>query len=538
MNNKKTAKILVLILTLVLLIGSAVCVIASAEDDKTPEIISQNIAYDEVFALMYAVDAATVNAAPVTLDLYYDDPATGAEIKKSYTAAEPTTIRINGNETSAYVFTTEGVAAKYLTDDFYVQATDAAGAVSEVERYSVLEYCLQRLYGGPSITEGQKLLYESVIDLASYSQRVLINEKNGDTDTTNDVPLANTYSLVTVSGGVILEAEGDTDGYSHGIYPQGTKIYPYAEGTVNPWAVTTYDAEGNKTTVNVENGGEFTTSGVYTEISERVPTPGEYYATYGGLGYDDITYIKAYEISGSINRATYQVQDPNTESAYTDARDYIVLYDDNGNNVMKFATKENEQNAKASIYIFDTHEREGNCLVFETKIKVDIDKTTATTVAALDVPQVAYFQIANATPNGGSAPSSDAGVASSGFVRIYAKIGDDGELHYYMNHTNYATDANICNADAELTAGWHTFTAEMYENGWVKCYVDGVFVGESKCISNADLNGSGSNGFLFSNANSIKIQFANSSIGGDIDNSSIYFDNTFLSRVDKDYVAE
>ena len=146
-----------------------------------------------------------------------------------------------------------------------------------------------------------------------------------------------------------------------------------------------------------------------------------------------------------------------------------------------------------------------------------------------------YFQVATATPNNGSAPGADAGVASSGFARIYAKADDEGELHYYINHTNYKTDANACSTDSEITEGWHSFTVEMYENGWVKTYVDGKLVGTSKCISNADLNGTGSNGFIFSEANSIKLQFANSSIGGDVDNSAVYFDNTFLGRVEKAY---
>ena len=222
------------------------------------------------------------------------------------------------------------------------------------------------------------------------------------------------------------------------------------------------------------------------------------------------------------------------------ARDGKVLYVAGNNDMIlgDIATKENEQGAKASIYFFNTNENTGNCYVFETKIKVAFDENTASACAGNATPLVAHFQISSATPNGGSASGSDTGVASSGFARIYAKLGDDGKLHYYMNHTNYATDANILNADAEITEGWHTFTAEMYENGWVKTYVDGVLVGTSKCISNADLNGTNSNGFKFSDANSVKVQIGNSSIGGDIDNSAIYFDNTFLGKVDKAYVTE
>ena len=527
----KNSKILLLTLALALIICAAVGITTSADDAKTPDIISQNVQYNEVFSLMYAVDAATVNEGPVTLNLYYEEPTEGAVANRSYTVSEPRIEKIDGKDTLVYVFITEGVAAKALTKNFYVQATDKTGAKSDVVRYSVLEYLNVRLYGGQIITEGQKALYEDVISFASSAMRVLINEK--DSDISNDVPLANTYSLVTVNDGVLLESSDSTDGYDQGVYPAGTKVYPYRAGFDGKWQVIT-----SAGATQVANGAEVTVNG-YTKIVEFIPNvPAEYYANYGGLSYDDITYIKAYETSGNINRATYQVQDPNTESAYTDARDYIVLNTEGTNNYMKFATKESEQGQKASIYFLGTNTNEGNCLVFETKIKVDFDATTAAACASNSVPQVMYLQIASTTANKGSCTNTDAGVASSGFARIFAKADENGALHYYINHTNFSSDANILNADAEITDGWHTYTVEMYENGYVKSYVDGKLVGTSKCISNADLNGTGANGFKFSDANAVKIQFANSSIGGDIDNSAVYFDNTFLGRVNKAYVAE
>lgn len=526
----KNRKLLVLILALSLLLCAVIGISASAEDEKTPDIISHNVQYDEVFSLMYAVDAASVKEAPVTLNLYYDDPASGAEIKKSYTAYEPRIERIDGVETLVYVFTTEGVAAKFLDKNFYVQAVDKSGAVSEVERYSVLEYLLVRLYGGQTITEGQRALYEDVISFASSAQRVLINERGGDTDPTNDVPLANTYSLAEIVNGVICETKDVKTGYTQGVYPAGTKIYPYKEGYNGSWRVTTSDG-----TSIVENGAEVTVDG-YTVIKEYIPNvAGQYYANYGGISYDTLNVIKDLEVAKLLNRATYQIKDPDTIEKWDGTNDYILLDNDNGNKVMKLATKEAEQGSKASIYFFNTNENTGNCYVFETKIKVEFDETTAAACADKTTPLVAHFQVATASPNGGSASGNDTGVASSGFARIYAKIGDDDKLHYYMNHTNYSTDANILNADAEITEGWHTFTAEMYENGWVKTYVDGVLVGTSKCISNADLNGTASNGFKFSDVNSIKVQLGNTGIGGDVDNSAIYFDNTFLGKVDKAY---
>ena len=517
----KKTKVLLLTLVLALILSAAVCVICGAADDKKPDIISQNVRYDEVFSLMYAVDAASVNQTPVTLNLYYDDPADGAEVKRSYTVSEPRVEKIDGKETLVYVFITEGVAAKYLDKNFYVQAVDKSGAVSETVRYSVLEYLLVRLYGGQTITNSQKALYEDVISFASSAQRVLINEK--DNDTANDVPLANTYSLVTIEDGVILEKADATKGYTQGIYPAGTKIYPYREGFDGKWA-----AGSNA----VANGAEITVNG-NVAIKELVEAkPGEYYNVLGGVSFNGYTYIRNAEIEGFITRPTYGVKNPNTPP-HTGTEDYIGLYTENGNKYMGLTTQ--EATNKPGLYIMDTEGSTGNCYVFETKIKIDIDETTATAISSNADARIVCFYASTATNNGDSASGTDAGVAGSGFIAIYAVADSEGKLHYYLNHNNARVANNdIITANNEITEGWHTVTAEIYSNGWIKAYVDGNYIGESKCISNTDLGGTGS--FKYSECNSLKVKFRNDSTNI-LHNSSVYFDDIFFGKIDKAYVS-
>ena len=101
---KKTVKILIAVLTLTLVIGALLAVSAGAtEEGKTPKIISQNVYYDDVFSLMYAVSADSVNEGPVTLNIYYEYPDSNSEIKHTYTANSAETIQINGVDTSAFV---------------------------------------------------------------------------------------------------------------------------------------------------------------------------------------------------------------------------------------------------------------------------------------------------------------------------------------------------------------------------------------------------------------------------------------------------
>ena len=89
MKNTKVLKVITAIMSVALLIGAVLTIAVSAEGEaKSPKIISYNVEYGEKYALMYAVDASTVNSAPVTLNLYAADPATGAESIRSYVAED------------------------------------------------------------------------------------------------------------------------------------------------------------------------------------------------------------------------------------------------------------------------------------------------------------------------------------------------------------------------------------------------------------------------------------------------------------------
>ena len=194
---------------------------------------------------------------------------------------------------------------------------------------------------------------------------------------------------------------------------------------------------------------------------------------------------------------------------------------------------------KPGIYVMDTNGSAGNCYVFETSFKLDIDANSAKTIAALAAPRITYFLVGDATVNNGAPTGNEgaAGVTGSGFMAIYVVTDENGAPHYYLNHNNSKTaNSDIITANNEITAGWHTMTAEIYDNGWVKVYLDGKYVDEAKCISNTDLGGTGT--FKYSNTDSVRIKFAGSSSQGYLNDSNIYFDNTFFGKITKAYVAE
>ncbi len=239
MKNNKFAKISLLILSLALCIGTMLVMsIGAAEsetENKTPEIISQNVAYTDKFSLMYAVDAATVTEAPVTLYLYNAMPA-GIETpyNDKYTADNITSGKESGLGVDAYIFTTDGVGATAMTQEFFVVAEDAKGNRSEVKKYSVAEYLYERLASGRA-SDDQEEFYLNTINFGANAQIVLAKEGENP-------QLISDYSYVIV------------EGVAQGIYPVGTKLNPYVNAITANWNVTATAEDGTETTELCQRG--------------------------------------------------------------------------------------------------------------------------------------------------------------------------------------------------------------------------------------------------------------------------------------------
>ncbi len=237
MKNNKLAKMSLLVLSLVLVIGTLFVMSAGAEETttaKTPEIISQNIKYKDKFCLMYAVDASGITG-PVTLYLYDTEPTDDTSPIRTYTVDAATPAAQNGNlDKDAYIFVTEGVSYTAMDKNFYVVA-EASGVKSAPKRYSVAEYFYQRL-ADKSASASQKKFYQDTIEFGAGVQTHINN-------VTNENELVTALRYVVVEGGTL-------DGkYTAGLYPTGTVVAPAALG-VSSWNVAVYDAEGNATVTN------------------------------------------------------------------------------------------------------------------------------------------------------------------------------------------------------------------------------------------------------------------------------------------------
>ena len=75
--KKNVTKVILLVLSLALLVGSVIGISVSASD-SAPVIISKNVKTTGNFCLMFAIDPATVAGDDVTVTVYNQDP-TGLE---------------------------------------------------------------------------------------------------------------------------------------------------------------------------------------------------------------------------------------------------------------------------------------------------------------------------------------------------------------------------------------------------------------------------------------------------------------------------
>ena len=355
--KSKFSKIFLLITALTLILGVCFAITASAEGETAtkPEIISKNIYYTDVLSIMYAVDADTVAEGAVTLKVYTENPETAENPKAiTYVASAPQTEKINNEDKSVYVFITDGVAVKDMADVFYAQATDSEGNKSAVYTYSVVEYMLERLYGGKTVTDVQKRTYEAALEFGAASQALLCPEDEIKVDD---------YKYVRVEGGT-------ANGVEKGMFVEGTELTIACTAEVPAgsffwgWNVTAGGKTVLKTTLTT------LTLDDNTVISADIAAGGSlgYFDTYGGYDFTGMTNVySSLEKTAIIKRNMTCSSTCNAVDFDTYENAYLNFDTVGENTVLRLAsgTKHAAGGIGMACYI---PAGQGDCYVFESDI--------------------------------------------------------------------------------------------------------------------------------------------------------------------------
>ena len=263
MKMNKLTKLITVLLSVALLIGSALCIGASATDaEPSVEITAKNLSYGGKISIAFAVKTANTDNAPELL-VYKSEPAS-TDTAADYTVTEYTEKTVKGE--SALVFLTPGIAPSNMNTAIYARArvaTDGGYAYSELVRYSITEYAYEVQYNA-DVDEAFSDFGATLITYGTQLAGLL-----GEADT----PAAKKY--VAIADGY----EGTVDGkYSSGIFASGETINLVFNGTVPEGMENTgmWKNELDSSIVSGENLSA-TSHGVYSPVFAPKYVAGEYF---------------------------------------------------------------------------------------------------------------------------------------------------------------------------------------------------------------------------------------------------------------------
>ena len=342
-------RIISLILALALMASVIPAIVVSAEDAATPtlEIVSKNLSYESNIRLLFAVKSANVGDAEIKLNVYEEDPVANADaaIKETVPVAYTESINSYGE---CDVFFTTGIAAKFLQKQLYVQAVVTVDNVtykSQVERYSIVEYC-HEMIAKDSTDAAKDAKYMNVIEYGAAIQSFLTD------DGKYEGAFATDYKYVTIENGTL-------DGrYDTGIYLAGEKVKPYGEG-VSLWS----DGKTN----NIANGAEYTVSESVdlTSVDTKL------------LATENFESATSNSLPSNISFVTTLPKIGNLGNSYTQSAYVVGKFANNETNTTNCLFTSNKyQASRAIIKVTESATAEANATMVEFEADLCLDWST------------------------------------------------------------------------------------------------------------------------------------------------------------------
>ncbi len=523
----KFTKVFTFIVAAALTMGIALAFSAGAETatDSELAIVGKNIVYNDTLTIRYAVPTSKISAN-AKLFIESDDVSDSVGYFETQT-----TDKITGTEDTYYIFEVTGIPASAVCKEIVVHIEDGEKIGPEL-KYSLAEYFYERLYadGVVNATDGkalyQKKLYLSYLEYAANAQDLFNNFEQG----LNETLVTNRFYL-NVDGGAV-------GGLGAGVYEPGSKVtITPKDSATKAWKLTKYsfvDGILNTETKTVAAGAEIELT-ANTLVAPGEIIPGLYAEVYPSLAYDDRTTARSLAVDGFVygcNRndsakhslAGYMLYDQTTFPTTTDrAFENITADPENAaNKILKYSTYDLKDTTPIIFTNYKSDMKTGNCLVFETKIRLTGVIDGVTNYAGTSTPHVLTI---GACKTNETAEGSGKYYNTSEMGTAYISAIDNGDGTYSFCLTSYDF-INTIGKGGEISASeWHTITVELYDNGKALYYVDGVRI-LSKTIKDGGVD-------LDAAYNSWYVEPRGNMTNG----FGAYFDNTFVGFIDKDYVA-
>lgn len=465
----KVKRLLVLLFTLSLLIGSAFAISASADGDTAPRIASYNISYEGDFKFMVAVPKAHVGE---TLTFTVSD----GKVSKSVTK----TVEQLGSDTFADP-TLNGVAMWAIRSDFQISAKDMAkeytltvssdGKTSAAVTYSLAMYLNERLYkNGVILAEDgtqdadRRDLYLSTLEYGHNAEYVLYNlDENPDNDVTvfvDDLVYSN------ISGKYQLYQPGTSVTAPNRILKVST--FSYTDGRWEKGG-TVEELWGKTVTLNEHQiySTDLNESWKDGKINAAFATPRLTYFTAGG---EAVTNAEVWDGYYTTDNGTSLTDAKG--NTYYDKFSLVNSYDGHSN-VLRV------QNLDPVIY---TEDGEGNVVTENGRNNAHIETPLIPTVATDDVKanDVYVFELDVNIQSENEAEYQLVMRDVNGNAMFNLALAQDGVLRYEEITPGVVVTYEETKADTELAnlifdKNWHKVRIEIgFGYRYTKVYVDGA----------------------------------------------------------------
>ena len=330
---KKTTKIITLILSAVLLIGAAIGISVSAEEETpTVRIAYKNIAYEGAVKILYAVEAQNIpEGAKVQMAFFDTMPESANEtpkyLKDEY--AEEITI----GDVSYKAFFSEGIAPKDMRKSVYaVPVITKDGepiVIGDPVAYSIYNYGINMFEKTP--TADQKALYTSLLDYGASVQKLLLGTEDY---TAEDLAAAGGYAdeycgikvATAVDNAIALEGEllgyyapGTAIELSADLYYEGAMFTGFIDENYNAVADFDYTATAYASEPGINNFYKTYRSDVsVNNYNEGYIHSSASYSYASSVGYTNNYYVGKTANNAIVNYGTEEAPNYALKHTHTD----------------------------------------------------------------------------------------------------------------------------------------------------------------------------------------------------------------------------
>ena len=223
----KKSRIIVLLLALAMLIGSAVGIAVSADESEQRALLGVNASYGDNIQILIAVDATLEEAEAINVAYFEEDPSVAgaaATMAKLCSTEGDNAITYTDEDGAVHpVFYTRGFAAKNLDDDIYIVAYtgDTIPENATYTKMSAAQYAYNLIYSKTNYSSEESKasahrLANAVIEYGAAAQNSLLE--------------AGTYTSLS-DYKYIAVTDGTVNGYPAGIFAAGESVTVAYNGT-------------------------------------------------------------------------------------------------------------------------------------------------------------------------------------------------------------------------------------------------------------------------------------------------------------------